>query len=149
MTEFNPASIEAAMKACYERISKGVSVCDERYRAYLKANHDYDIAVAHAMVDLDGAAYLKKFKAELATVAERKVRDDAKATWRYAESRAEALSTTGKALAMTGRAPSSATTAKAPVAARLALVRAMTGPAWTTPAPSAAAAPALTATKEW
>jgi predicted type IV restriction endonuclease len=102
VTEFNPASVEAAIKVCYERISKGVKICDERYRAFMEADHAYDVAVAQAMVDLDGVAYLKKFKAELATVAERKARDDAKATWRYAESRAEALRDELRALQSVG-----------------------------------------------
>lgn len=86
-----PEMVEARMRWCSDQIAKGVKICDERYQAFLEADHEFDIAVAHAMVDLDGPAYLKKFKAELATIAERKARDTADAAYRYADRRAKAL----------------------------------------------------------
>lgn len=102
MTEFNPASIETAIKECYNRIAAGVRVCNERYVAFQEADHAYDVAFAHAMVDLEGAAYLKKFKAELATVAERKARDTADAAYRYADRKAKALEAELRALQSVG-----------------------------------------------
>lgn len=109
MTElFNPVSVEAAIKECYDQISRGVAICDERYRLFLEADHVYDVAVAQAMVDLDGVAYLKKFKAELATVAERKARDDADAAYRYADRRAKALESKLRALQSVGASVRSA-----------------------------------------
>lgn len=102
MTEFNPVSIEAAIKDCYNRIANGVKVCDQRYQAFQEADHAYDIAVAHAMVDLDGPGYLKKFKAELATINERKARDTADAAYRYADRLAKALESELRALQSVG-----------------------------------------------
>lgn len=99
---YNPATIEAAIRACSDRISKGVKVCDERYRAYLEADHLYDIAVAHAHLEHDGPAYLKKHAAELATVRERKARDAADAAYRYADRQAKALQDELRALQSVG-----------------------------------------------
>lgn len=81
----NPVTVEQAMKVCTDRIYDGVKVCDERYRLFMEADHAFDVAVAHAMVDEDGPAYLKKHKAVLATIAERKARDEADAAYRYAD----------------------------------------------------------------
>ncbi len=77
--EYNPVSVENAIKACSEQISRGVKICDERYRAYLEADHAYDVAFAGAYLDANGPAHAKKYEAELATMAERKARDIADA----------------------------------------------------------------------
>lgn len=87
----NPVTVEEHMTRCSEKIHQGVNICDERYRIFLKADHDYDVAFAQAMVNGDGAMYLRKYRAELATKAERKARDDAQAAYRYAERRARAF----------------------------------------------------------
>lgn len=87
----NPVTVEQRMTYCSEQIHAGVKICDERYRIYLKADHDFDVAFAQAMVEQDGAIALRKYHAELATRAERKARDEALAAYKYAERRARAF----------------------------------------------------------
>jgi len=91
VTELNPVAIEAAIRACSERIAKGVMVCDERYRAFLDADHAYDVAFAGAYLTATGAAHEKKYVAELGTQEQRKNRDVADAAYRYADRQAKAL----------------------------------------------------------
>jgi hypothetical protein len=87
----NPVEVENNIRIISERIENGVKVCDERYRAFLDADHAYDLAFAHAIVNHTGPGYEKKYAAELATVKERKARDAADAAYRYADRQAKAL----------------------------------------------------------
>lgn len=91
MTVINPVDVETAIRTCSDRIAKGVKICDERYRAFLDADHAYDIAFAQAMLGHVGPAYEKKYAAELATQGERKARDVADAAYKYADRQAKAL----------------------------------------------------------
>lgn len=94
----NPAEIEANIRRVSDRIANGVKVCDERYRAFLEADHDYDVAFAHAYMNADGPQTEKKYRAELETVLERKARDAADAAYRYADRMAKALESELRAL---------------------------------------------------
>lgn len=87
----NPETVEHNIRNCSDRIANGVMVCDERYRAFLKADHDYDVAYAQAYMCHDGPAHEKRYAAELATRQERAVRDAADAAYRYADRQAKAL----------------------------------------------------------
>ena len=87
----NPVEVEQRIRWVSDQISVGVSVCDERYRAFLDADRAYDAAFAKAYMGHPGAAHEKKYAAELATVREREARDNADAAHRYAERRARAL----------------------------------------------------------
>ncbi len=91
MTVINPVDVESAIRATSNRIAEGVMVCDQRYKAFLKADHAYDVAFARAYIAHVGAAHEKKFAAELATVNERKERDLADAAYKYADRQAKAL----------------------------------------------------------
>lgn len=91
MTVINPVDVENAIRICSDRIAKGVVICDERYRAFLEADHAYDLACAHAYVEHVGPAHEKKHVVELATIAQRKARDTADAAYRYADRQAKAL----------------------------------------------------------
>lgn len=92
MTEVaNPVTVEANIRACSEQIAKGVKICDERYRAFLTADHAYDVAFAHSYMGHAGPAHEKKFAAELATRQERATRDATDAAYRYADRRARAF----------------------------------------------------------
>lgn len=92
MTEINPVTVELAIRTCSERIAKGVGVCDERYRAFLTAERAYDVAVAQAYLDSAGSpVHERKHITELATQAEREIRDTADAAYRYADRQARAL----------------------------------------------------------
>lgn len=87
----NPVAVETAIRECAQRISRGVKVCDERYRAFLEADHAYDKAYAQAYLDAEGAAHEKRYRAELDTAAERQARDVADAAYKYAERTAKAV----------------------------------------------------------
>jgi hypothetical protein len=92
MTEvLNPVDIERAIRSCSDRISKGVKVCSGTYSAFLTADHEFDQAFAQAYMGHDGAAHEKRYAAELATVPERRKRDEADVAYRYADRLARAL----------------------------------------------------------
>lgn len=87
----NPVDIESAIRKIADRIARGVLVCDERYRAHLDAQRDYDAAYARAYLEHDGPAHEKRYAAELATEQQRTARDVADAAYRYADRQAKAL----------------------------------------------------------
>ncbi len=92
MTEIaSPASIEAAIRHCADRIAKGVRVCSETYAAKLSAERAYEQAFARAYLRHDGPQTEKKHAAVLATVLECESRDLADVAYRYAASTARAL----------------------------------------------------------
>jgi hypothetical protein len=92
MTEVaNPVTVEAHIRECSEQIAKGVKICDERYRLFLQADHEYDTAYAHAYLNHAGPAHERKYGAELATMKERAARDAADAAYRYADRRSRAF----------------------------------------------------------
>lgn len=91
MTDINPTTIEHAIRACSDRIAKGVMVCDKQYKAFLEADHAYDVAFAGAYLTSTGAAHERKYMAELATQDQRAARDVADAAFKYADRQARAL----------------------------------------------------------
>lgn len=101
-TELNPVSIENAIRECANRIARSVTVCDERYRAYQAAERDFIGAFAHARTTSTGPQEEKRYKAELATMDERQVRDVAEAAYKYADRLAKALESELRALQSVG-----------------------------------------------
>lgn len=101
-TDYNPTQIESAIRECANRIGRGVKVCDERYTAFLTADHEYDVAYAHAYLNAAGPAHAKKYEAELATQGERLRRDVADAAYRYADRTARAVENELRALQSVG-----------------------------------------------
>ncbi|WP_330253060.1 hypothetical protein OG874_00145 [Nocardia sp. NBC_00565] len=98
-TDYNPVRIEEAIRECANQIAEGVKVCGERYKAYLDADREYDVAFALAYVDADGMPQQqRKYHAELRTESKRAARDDADAAYRYADRRARALEAELRAL---------------------------------------------------
>ena len=91
MTDFNPVSVEDAIRNCANRIAKGVAVVSNAYSQFLAADHEYDQAFARAYMAYDGASHAKKYAAELETVEERKARDLADAAYKYSDRQAKAL----------------------------------------------------------
>lgn len=89
--EYNPVSIETAIRECANRIGKGVTVCANAYSTFLQADHDYDRAYARAYVEHDGPAHKLRYIAELATDEERSARDVADAAYRFADRTARAV----------------------------------------------------------
>lgn len=87
----NPVSIEARIRDISDRIAKSAAVCNERYKAFLGADREYDQAFARAYMEHTGPAHEKKYAAELATDPERESRDIQDASYRYADRLAKAL----------------------------------------------------------
>lgn len=87
----NPVAIEKRIFDISNRIAKSAAVCDERYRAFLAADLEYDQAFARAYMGHDGPQAEKKYAAEMATGTERAARDIADAATRYADRLAKAL----------------------------------------------------------
>lgn len=90
-SEYSPVAIENAIRNCASRIANSVSVCNERYVVYQKAQREYDRAYAQAFLASTGAEYSRRYQAELKTVDERDERDTADAAYRYADRLAKAL----------------------------------------------------------
>lgn len=92
MTEpLSPVAIEQAIRDVANRIGKGVSICAERYSAFLTADREFDRAYANAYLAVEGAEHIRKQTATLKTLAERQDRDVADAAYRYADRQARAL----------------------------------------------------------
>lgn len=87
----NPVAVEQAIRECANRIANGVKVCSDRYRDFLHADHDLDVAYARAFMAHEGPQTEKRYAAELATEAERAKRDLADAAYRYADRQNRAL----------------------------------------------------------
>lgn len=88
---YTPVSVEKAINHCANRIAKGVSVVNERYKAFLTADRDFDRAFSQAFLDHDGPQTEKKHAAVVATISLRQARDVADAAYRYAAKQAAAL----------------------------------------------------------
>lgn len=87
----NPVQVEQRIRQLGEGISNMVSTCDQAYRRFLRADHEYDLAVAHAEAGFTGPSWRAKGVVALATRDERRARDDADAAYRYSDRRAKAL----------------------------------------------------------
>src|SRR5699024_9875606 len=98
----DPVSIEEAIRTCANRIAKGVKVCHDAYTAYLDADRMYDRAYAQAYMQHDGPAHEKKYAAELATGAERALRDQKDAEYKYTDRTAKAIEAELRALQSVG-----------------------------------------------
>ncbi|RPA65764.1 hypothetical protein EF294_03235 [Gordonia oryzae] len=88
---YTPVSIEAAINHCANRIANSVSVVNDRYKAFLTADRDFDHAFSQAFLDHDGPQTEKKHAAVVATISLREARDVADAAYRYADRKAKAL----------------------------------------------------------
>jgi hypothetical protein len=90
-SDWSPVTVEAAIHDCAQRIAKGVMRADKAYRLYLQADHEYDLAVARARLGAEGSIQDRKDKAELATAAERKARDEADAAYKLMDRNMRAI----------------------------------------------------------
>lgn len=92
MTEvLNPADIEAKIQEIARRIHEGVKVVTAAEKEAREKRRLYDLAFAQACLDYDGAAYAKKWAAEVATTDARAEAETAELAFRYAERTARAL----------------------------------------------------------
>lgn len=87
----NPVEIEASIRACSQRIHKGVIIVTQEERAARAARREYDVAYAAAYLDFDGPAHERRHAAEIATQELRAVADEAEIKFRHAERTARAI----------------------------------------------------------
>jgi hypothetical protein len=102
MTDYNPVSIEQAIRDCANRIAKGVSICSERYKEYQDAEREFVEAYAHARLNAPGPQLEKRYHADAETIGLRERRDVAKAAYKHAEGLAQALRDELRALQSVG-----------------------------------------------
>lgn len=101
--DWTPVRIEQAIHDAAQRISKGVLVCDRAYKAFLKADHEYDIAFAECYLGHEHSpAHQRKYEAELGTTKEREARDLADAAYKVTDRQMKALMTELDALRSIG-----------------------------------------------
>lgn len=91
MSEWNPASVEAAILNVVNEMAFGIQKASDGYERYLKSDHAFDLAFARAYMAYEGAAHAKKYAAELATEVERTDRDAADVAYRFVERNNKAL----------------------------------------------------------
>lgn len=93
MTEdvLNPVDIERSIRETANDISRGVRVVSEAEREYREKVRAYDRAFASAYLAAEGPQYEKKYRAELATGAERDAMDVAELAFKHAERTAKSL----------------------------------------------------------
>lgn len=87
----NPVNIEQRIRDISERIAKSAGVCNDRYVAFAKASHAYELAFAKAYMAFKGPAHEKKYQAEIDTEELREARDVTDAAYKYADRLAKAL----------------------------------------------------------
>ena len=94
MREWNPASIEQAIYEASQRISTGVMKADTAFRAFQRADHDFDIAEAKAYLALNGMpVHARKFEVTLNedVQAARDARDVAEAAYKLMDRNMKAI----------------------------------------------------------
>src|SRR5580700_514426 len=67
----NPADAERKIEETVNRIAKGVSVVTNAERAAREKKRLFDLAYAHAYKKAEGAAHLRKYEADILTMAQR------------------------------------------------------------------------------
>lgn len=87
----NPASIEQKIEETVNRIAKGVSVVTNAERIAREKKRQFDLAYAYAYKKAEGAAHLRKYEADILTMAQREEADNAEIAFRHAERTAKAL----------------------------------------------------------
>ncbi|MCY4726732.1 hypothetical protein NYO98_10620 [Nocardioides sp. STR2] len=87
----NPVDIETRIRDIAERIANSAGVCNDRYKAFMQADHAYDLAHARAWLNAEGTVKDKEATVEIETEDERQARDVAEVAYKYADRLAKAL----------------------------------------------------------
>lgn len=87
----NPVQIEQAIRACADRIHKGVTIVTNAEAEFRRTDRDYDTAYAQAYMAHEGPAHEKRYAADLKTMPVREVRDVAELAFKHAERTARAV----------------------------------------------------------
>jgi len=80
-------TVERRLQEIANEIAHLIGEAIDRHRAFLLADHTYDVALAHAYLDAEGAVKIRECIAELATETERAARDEADVLYRHVERR--------------------------------------------------------------
>ena len=91
VSDWNPATVEAAIHTCSQRIAAGVTKADKAYRLFLEADQSYDLAYARSYLDAGGPAHERKYMAEIETAQFRRERDAADAAYRLMDRNMKAI----------------------------------------------------------
>jgi hypothetical protein len=91
MTVLTPAEIERAIAASGDVLEDSVDIVTDLQEEFMEADAELDRAFAQAYLNHDGPQSEKKYAAELATAGERKERDRAFISFKYAERKANAI----------------------------------------------------------
>ena len=95
MSEWNPATIEKAVYEAAQRISTGVMKADAAFRAFLKADHAFDVVEAKVYLGLPENMPVHKRKFEVTLNADvqaaRDARDVADAAYRLMDRNMRAI----------------------------------------------------------
>ena len=87
----NPVQIERSIRDTANDIARGVHVVSNAEAKYRETSRAYDRAFAAAYLAAEGPQYEKKYRAELATEAERDEMDVAELAFKHAERTAKSL----------------------------------------------------------
>ena len=84
-TPIFPAQVEAKILEISNRLGKSAKVCDERYRAYLDAELEFEKARAVSEEAAEGSIQSKKNQALIETYELKKALNVAESAWKYAD----------------------------------------------------------------
>jgi hypothetical protein len=87
----NPVDVEQVIRSTADQIARGVTIVSTAEATAREAERVYDRAYAAAYLTAPGPSHEKKYRAELATEAERDAMDVAGLAFKHAERTARAL----------------------------------------------------------
>jgi hypothetical protein len=87
----NPVDAEQKIIELSGRIANGVGVVTSAERESRKAKRDFDLAYAYAYKKAEGPVHLRKYEADIITMAHRETADNAEIAFKHAERTAKAL----------------------------------------------------------
>lgn len=87
----NPVEAERRIDETVNRIAKGVSVVTAAEREARATKRAFDLAYAHAYKRAEGPVHIRKYEADILTMAQREEADNAEIAFRHAERTAKAL----------------------------------------------------------
>jgi hypothetical protein len=87
----NPVDVERKIQEVSNRIATGVGVITSAEREAKAKRRAFDLAFAHAIKRAEGAAYLKKYEADIHTMPHREEAENAEIALKHAERTAKAL----------------------------------------------------------
>jgi hypothetical protein len=87
----NPVDTERKIEETVNRIARGVSVVTNAERDARAKKRAFDLAYAYAYKHAEGPVHIRKYEADILTMAQREEADNAEIAFRHAERTAKAL----------------------------------------------------------